>query len=119
MELCESQPEDNRIFDMILWVSLKTNRLTQSGAVNIKNAITNSSEMFKDIHKNLAMDIEGSLDDILKEILEYLETFKILLCIDNLETISSSEVRDFLSQIPNNAKGLCCTNLSVKGFSAI
>lgn len=113
LELCESQPEDNRIFDMILWVSLKTNRLTQSGAVNIKNAITNSSEMFKDIHKNLAMDIEGSLDDILKEILEYLETFKILLCIDNLETISSSEVRDFLSQIPNNSKVVITTRMGL------
>lgn len=113
LELCESQPEDSRIFDMILWVSLKTNRLTQSGAVNIKNAITNSSDMFKDIHKNLAMDYDGSLDDVLKEILEYLETFKILLCIDNLETISSSEVRNFLSQIPNNSKVIITTRMGL------
>ncbi|MEG1009379.1 MAG: NB-ARC domain-containing protein [Clostridia bacterium] len=113
LELCESQPEDSRIFDMILWVSLKTNRLTQSGAVNIKNAITNSSDMFKDIYKNLAMDYDGSLDDVLKEILEYLETFKILLCIDNLETISSSEVRNFLSQIPNNSKVIITTRMGL------
>lgn len=113
LDLCESQDEDNRFFDMILWVSLKTNRLTPSGAINIKNAIMNSSDMFKDIHKNLASDFTGSLDGILKEILDYLETFKILLCIDNLETISSGEVRNFLSQIPNNSKVIITTRMGL------
>ena len=87
--------------------------MTQSGAVNIKNAITNSCDMFKDIHKNLSTNFEGSLDDVLKEILEYLDTFKKLLCIDNLETISSSEVRDFLLQIPNSSKVLITTRMGL------
>lgn len=113
LDLCESQDEDNRAFDMILWVSLKTNRLTPNGAINIKNAITNSSDMFKDIHKNLASVLTGSLEQILKEILDYLETFKILLCIDNLETISSAEVRNFLSQIPNNSKVIITTRMGL------
>ena len=57
LEVCENQKEENRTFDMILWVSLKTNRLTQAGAISIKNAITNSSDMFETIHSNFANNI--------------------------------------------------------------
>lgn len=73
----------------------KTNRLTQAGAISIKDAITNSSDMFKIIHDNFANSSDMTIDDVLKEILEYMDTFKILLCIDNLETISSASVRNF------------------------
>lgn len=113
LEVCENQKEENRTFDMILWVSLKTNRLTQAGAISIKNAITNSSDMFETIHSNFANNIDYSTDQILKEILEYLENFKILLCIDNLETISSNEVREFLSQIPSQSKVLITTRMGL------
>ncbi|EXC97153.1 hypothetical protein J495_3458, partial [Acinetobacter baumannii 1075025] len=98
---------------MILWVSLKTNRLTQAGAISIKDAITNSSDMFKNIHDNFANSSDMTIDDVLKEILEYMDTFKILLCIDNLETISSASVRNFLSQIPNKSKVLITTRMGL------
>lgn len=113
LEVCENQKEENRTFDMILWVSLKTNRLTQTGAISIRNAITSSSDMFKSIHSNFSNNIEFGTEQILKEILEYLETFKILLCIDNLETISSKEVREFLSQIPSHSKVLITTRMGL------
>lgn len=113
LEVCENQKEGSRTFDMILWVSLKANRLTQAGAISIKDAITNSSDMFKTIHNNFSNNIDFSTDKILQEILEYLENFKILLCIDNLETISSNEVREFLSQIPSQSKVLITTRLGL------
>lgn len=113
LEISESESEGSRIFDMILWVSLKTNTLTHKGAESIKNAIKNSDDMFKSIHDSLIKSENLSLAEILNEILEYLSTFKILLCIDNLETISSNEVRDFLSQIPNNSKVLITTRIGL------
>ncbi|MCJ2317149.1 NB-ARC domain-containing protein, partial [Acinetobacter baumannii] len=113
LEICENQKEEQRSFDMILWVSLKTNRLTQAGAISIKDAITNSSDMFKIIHDNFANSSDMTIDDVLKEILEYMDTFKILLCIDNLETISSASVRNFLSQIPNKSKVLITTRMGL------
>ncbi|WP_272665970.1 NB-ARC domain-containing protein [Providencia sp. PROV174] len=113
LELCELDNNQEPIFDIIVWVSLKTNRLTSNGSGQIKNAITTCSGLFQDIALNLSGIKRSSIDQDLDEILEYMEQFKVLLCIDNLETISNSEVRDFLANIPNNSKVLITTRIGL------
>ena len=112
LELCESNDSHNSMFDIIVWVSLKTNRLTVNGIDQIKNAINSSSGLFQNISMTLGGN-QSSLEDELSEISEYMEEFKILLCIDNLETISNREIRDFLANIPNKSKVLITTRVGL------
>ncbi|HEJ8024332.1 TPA: AAA family ATPase [Serratia liquefaciens] len=113
LELCELDGHKEPAFDIIVWVSLKTNRLTSNGSGQIKNAITTCSGLFQDIALNLSGVSSSSMEQDLEEILEYMEQFKVLLCIDNMETISSSEVRSFLADIPNNSKVLITTRIGL------
>ncbi|MEZ8484415.1 NB-ARC domain-containing protein [Vibrio splendidus] len=112
LEVCESDKGSEPIFDIIVWVSLKTNRLTINGIDQIKNAINSSSGLFSDISKTLGCS-DSNLSDELGEISEYMEEFKILLCIDNLETISNKDIREFLANIPNSSKVLITTRVGL------
>lgn len=111
LEICQSN--DNSLFDMIIWVSLKTNRLTVTGISNIYNAINSSTGLFENISNVLGSNPTKSMDDLLNEITDYMSTFKTLLCIDNLETISSDNVRSFLSTIPEKSKVLITTRIGL------
>ncbi|MFB2758739.1 NB-ARC domain-containing protein [Shewanella xiamenensis] len=113
LELCESKGDTANLFDMIVWVSLKTNRLTSSGAESIKDAINSSSKLFEEITDNFVGDSTTDIGANLQEISDYMETFKILLCIDNLETISNGEIRDFLANIPSSSKVLITTRMGL------
>lgn len=113
LELCELDGHKEPAFDIIVWVSLKTNRLTSNGSGQIKNAITTCSGLFQDIALNLSGVSSSSMEQDLEEILEYMGQFKVLLCIDNMETISSSEVRSFLADVPNNSKVLITTRIGL------
>ena len=100
-------------YDMIVWVSLKTSRLTTSGVEQIRNAISSISGLFQNVSEILGAEISSDIGAALIEISEYMTEFKILLCIDNLETISSTEVRDFLANIPNESKVLITTRIGL------
>jgi LuxR family glucitol operon transcriptional activator len=80
-------------FELIIWTSAKTTMLTSTGIEDIYTAITD--------YTGLISAISDSIDTTTKEnkldtIVEYLELFKTLIIIDNLETIQSEEVRDFI-----------------------
>lgn len=113
LDLCEDRSEDVPLFDIVLWVSLKTNRLTPSGVEQIREAISSGTGLFKDVSASLGGGKAEDIDAALKEISVYMEEFKILLCIDNLETISSNEVRDFLANIPQQSKVLITTRIGL------
>lgn len=113
LEMCELTESNETLFDIIVWSSLKTNRLTANGSGLIKNAIATCSGLFQDIALNLAGGTGGSLSQDLDEILEYMNEFKVLLCIDNLETISSSDIREFLADVPNKSKVLITTRIGL------
>jgi len=113
LEICESSEKEESIFDIIVWVSLKTNRLTANGAAEIKNSISSSSGLFQEISKSLKGEATISIKSDLDEIREYMDEYKILLCIDNLETISSTDIREFLADIPNGSKVLITTRIGL------
>lgn len=116
LELCEDEKNESSLYDIIIWVSLKTNRLTIGGVEQIQSAISSSSGLFHNISSMLGGGDPGESGDIktsLNEISEYMSEFKILLCIDNLETISSSEVRDFLANIPHHSRVLITTRIGL------
>lgn len=80
-------------FELVIWTTAKTTMLTSKGIEEIYSAITDYTGLILEISKNLDDSIaENKLDSIL----EYLDLFKTLIVIDNLETIQSEEVRNFI-----------------------
>ncbi|MCD8423612.1 M48 family metallopeptidase [Tenacibaculum finnmarkense] len=79
-------------FELIIWTSAKTTMLTSKGIEDIFTSITDYSGLISEISGS--MGTESRLD----EVLEYLDYFKTLLIIDNLETIQSEDVRNFIRE---------------------
>lgn len=79
-------------FELIIWTSAKTTMLTSKGIEEIHSAITDYSGLLSEINDNIGGENK------LNEILEYLDFFKTLLIIDNLETIQSEDVRNFIRE---------------------
>jgi len=113
LELCEDENSDSSLYDIIIWVTLKANRLTVGGVEQIQNAISSSSGLFHNISSVLGGGESNDIVTALSEISEYMSEFKTLLCIDNLETINSSEVRDFLASIPHHSRVLITTRIGL------
>lgn len=80
-------------FELIIWTSAKTTMLTSKGIEEIYSAITDYTGLIDVISENIDQNVKTNKLD---SILEYLELFKTLIIIDNLETIQSEEVRDFI-----------------------
>jgi len=79
-------------FELIIWTSAKTTMLTSKGIEDIYTTITDYTGLVSEISDSIGTT--NKLD----EILEYLDYFKTLLIIDNLETIQSEEVRNFIRE---------------------
>ncbi|OIQ18718.1 MAG: hypothetical protein BM557_07300 [Flavobacterium sp. MedPE-SWcel] len=80
-------------FELIIWTSAKTTMLTSKGIEEIYTAITDYTGLISIISDRIDSNVEINK---LESIIEYLELFKTLIIIDNLETIQSEEVRDFI-----------------------
>lgn len=84
---------DKSPFELIIWTSAKTTMLTSKGIEEIYTAITDYTGLISVISDTLEKDLSKSKLDT---IIEYLDLFKTLIFIDNLETIQSEEVRNFI-----------------------
>lgn len=80
-------------FELIIWTSAKTTMLTSKGIEDIYTAITDYTGLISIISDSLDKSISVNKFDA---IIEYLDLFKTLIIIDNLETIQSEEVRNFI-----------------------
>lgn len=80
-------------FELIIWTSAKTTMLTSKGIEEIYTAITDYTGLISVISDSIDSTINGNKYEA---IVEYLSLFKTLIIIDNLETIQSEEVRNFI-----------------------
>ena len=80
-------------FELIIWTTAKTTMLTSKGIEDIYTTIKDYTGLINVISDTLDSKVE---EDKLTSILEYLELFKTLIIIDNLETIHNEQVRDFI-----------------------
>ncbi|MCW5909636.1 MAG: tetratricopeptide repeat protein [Cyclobacteriaceae bacterium] len=80
-------------FELIIWTTAKTTMLTAKGIEEIYTAITDYTGLIDMISETMDSKIQTNKLD---SILEYLDLFKTLIIIDNLETIHNEEVRDFI-----------------------
>ncbi|MCE9650981.1 MAG: hypothetical protein K8R18_15285 [Parvibaculum sp.] len=87
-------------FDAIVWVSAKSTKLSVNEITRVEGAITSSLGLFEEI----ANTFEGGDDTPLARVRQLLEQNRILLVIDNLETVLDDTIRDFASDVPGESK---------------
>jgi len=100
-------------FEAIVWTSSKTTQLTVQEIRRIEGAIGDSLGIFN----NIAVQLVGTeVDNPMDEVIEYLGTFKILLIIDNLETVLDEKIRQFLGMLPLGSKVLITSRIGIGTF---
>ena len=96
-------------FDVIVWVSLKTKKLTASGITDVHDAVTDTLGLFQSVSTNLGTATDDlETDALISEIIRYLENSKVLVAIDNLETLAGDDILYSLLErgIPSGSKVL-------------
>lgn len=100
--------EDNP-FEAILWVSLKTEKLTANGVVELNDAIRGIDETVVALGRNLSSDFNGQLD----ELAESLDGIRCLIIIDNLESAQGDEVIELYERLPTSIRYLFTSRLGI------
>lgn len=105
--------QPNMPFDAIIWITAKANRLTPTEIKSIEGAITNSLGIFEGALGELGRQQDG---DAMTQLVQHLRNNKILLVIDNLETILDDHIRSFVRDVPNNSKVLFTSRIGLGAF---
>lgn len=101
-------------FDAVVWVTSKTTQITLHEIHDIKNAIQTSLGVIEEIGNQLIGD---SFDgNTFEEVIEYLDTFKIALFIDNLETILDENIRNFVEALPFGSKIIITSRIGLGAY---
>jgi len=102
-------------YDAVVFVSLKTRTLTSAGTREIRDSITSTLGVVQSAADALGTtaSAEASVDALANELLEYMEQFKVLLVIDNFETLASNSLRPLLSAVPVGSKVLITSRVGL------
>ena len=115
LKVCYDLLDDNQIgLDAIIWTSAKTTKLTANELQQIKGAITSSIGI---IDSALAPLGRQTGTQAIDDLVEHLTNNKVLLIIDNLETVVDHNLRYLASNMPNSgSKILFTSRLSLGAF---
>lgn len=98
-------------FDAVVWTSAKRNILTSSGIVNREQALRNIGDIYAAIAHTLdrpdvlSSNVEQQ-DSLVRNILA---KNRILIIVDNLETVEDLKVINFLRELPAPTKAIVTT----------
>lgn len=90
-------------YEAIIWISLKARTLSNGEFVEIKNAIANTEQVIKNLEKQVIFDEKLTPKE---NVLKFMNNFKTLLVIDNLETINDESINGFIKEVPKESKVL-------------
>jgi LuxR family transcriptional regulator, glucitol operon activator len=99
-------------FEVVVWVTAKATTLTLNEIKHISNAIQDSLGLFAAATKELGA-LPSDQTDPVSKLLEFLENFKVLLILDNLETVLDSRLRSFLLDLPVGSKVLITSRIGL------
>lgn len=105
--MVESSDHD---FDLILWYSAKVAALSIEGVKEIETALTASSAIISQ-----AAELEPGDGDPMTRLRRLLTQNKVLLVIDNLETVTGGLIRELVEDIPGESKLLLTSRIPVGG----
>lgn len=104
---CAYQCLEDRHFELIVWTSAKSTRLTLAGIDQIVPSLTSLDNLLDEIISiSFPELLSAKKDEKLKEVKWILQNAKTLLIVDNLETVSDQTVFDFLRDLPTPSKAL-------------
>jgi len=102
--------DDTAPFEAFVWVTAKATILTTNEIQRINGAIESSLGLFAQAANELGA---GNSTNPIDEVLAYLENFKILLILDNLETVLDDRLRQFLLDLPLGSKVLVTSRVGL------
>ena len=110
--------EQNPPYEAIVWSSMKMTALTESGVVQLKNDVSTTLGLLKSVADNLGTPFvaKQSAGALISEIIQYLSEYRILVAIDNLETLASESLRNLLLEMPQNSKLLITSRVGIGEF---
>lgn len=107
-------------FDFIIWTSSKRNKYTPKGIKDVSEFISNYADLIQEIvnfiEKNEILndeDLEYEETDLVKK---FLQENKVLLIVDNLETLNDNDLIDFLEHFPTKSKAILTTRETLGDF---
>lgn len=100
---------DSNPFDAVLWVSLKTEKLTANGVELLNDAIQGIDESVAALSGGLSGDFNGSI----RELSESLDGIQCLIVLDNLESAQGSEIIALYEALPNTVRYLFTSRLGI------
>ena len=114
LKACYDILDDNRAgLDAIVWTSAKTTRLTVNEVQLIEGAITSSMGIIESATAPLGRQTgTQAIDDLL----EHMANNKILLVIDNLETVIDQNITYLVSHLPAGSRILFTTRIGLGAF---
>lgn len=104
--------QDTPLFDALVFVSAKTQKLTENEITRIKGAINTSVGLIESAARSLGGETSNTMDDLI----ELMEQFRILLIIDNLETVLDDNIRSLMERLPAGSKILITTRIRLGAF---
>jgi LuxR family transcriptional regulator, glucitol operon activator len=98
-------------YDAFVWVSAKTSRLTTNEIQRIEGAINSSLGIFEEV----AEQFEAGEDSPIDRVKRLLAENKVLLVIDNLETVLDETLVDFAADVPGESKIIFTSRVPLGG----
>ena len=95
-------------FDAVLWFSAKTSVLGPRGIEQIEGAVSSALEIVEQV-----ADFQRGSGSAIDRLRELLTQNRILLAIDNLETISGTELQEIAEDVPGQSKILFTSRVPV------
>lgn len=93
---------DENPYELVLWVSLKTEMLTAYGVQDLKDAVRGLDGTVTALGRGISHDFSGNLVDLA----EALEGVECLVIIDNLESARGDEVVQMVDTLPRTVNYL-------------
>lgn len=89
-------------YDLVSWVSLKTEQLTARGVQSIQDAVLSVEQAVPAMIEALEPGFAGNAS----QLADSLDGLTTLIVIDNLETVTGQEVVDLIDALPNSVSYL-------------
>lgn len=91
---------NQRHFEAILHLTAKETVLTPSGIVKCSRSLYSLENLLDHILGTFAEDSPGELDKKKKLAIDYLTCYRMLLVLDNMETVTDSRILTFVQTLP-------------------
>lgn len=108
-EIIDKSPDE---YEAVIFVSAKTAQLTNTEIQRIRGSINTSLGLFEAAAAAMGRGSGDPLDDLIS----VLTDFKVLLIIDNLETVIDKNMQELLSRIPFGSKILITTRIRLGAY---